>query len=161
MKIKAELLHTNFPSQVGQLMGITANIEPEIRLPRKFNVVQARAGVARSGRSWLQGRTMLCVGTCPAFLTELGALFDARVLATECPETEGIGQFSALLPDADCVLCPAKGLSETILEDLQQCCKLQHKPFVPLRNDSRTCYRHAFMKLADQLLRRPCAEARE
>ncbi len=158
MTQKTPRLRLTRAAQMQRPTGQFNDVEAAIRLPRDFAVTQSSTGATTSRRSWLHGRTMLCVGTCPDFLSELGALFDARVLSTRCPDTDDIGEFSTLLPGADCVLCPANSMDGATLENLQQCCKLQRKPFVPLRNASRTCYRHAFMKIADQLLHRGASD---
>tara|TARA_R110000751_G_scaffold288076_4_gene393263 strand:- start:115016 stop:115471 length:456 start_codon:yes stop_codon:yes gene_type:complete len=124
-----------------------------VELPSRLKAPALMRSGLRTKKQSLDGKNLLCItnGMMPAHLEEVASLFGAGIILADAEECLGAGATDVVLPHADCVLCPLSCIDPVTRTSLRRHCRLTGKSFMPLRNTSRTCLRHAVMRYADQL----------
>ena len=136
-----------------QDQGRTGQERFHVELPSSLNATAlARSGI-KTKKQALDGKNLLCItnGTMPAHLEEVASLFGAGIILADAEHCLRANAADLILPHADCVLCPLSCIDPVTRTSLRRHCRLTGKSFMPLRNTSRTCLRHAVMRYADQL----------
>lgn len=125
----------------------------QVELPSSLKASARTLPGIKIKKQSLDGKNLLCItnGTMPAHLEEVASLFGAGIILADAEECLGAGATDVVLPHADCVLCPLSCMDPVTRTSLRRHCRLTGKSFMPLRNTSRTCLRHAVMRYADQL----------
>lgn len=77
-------------------------------------------------------------------------MYGARFVHHDGGVEDNITRIDAVLPSVDCVLCPINCISHDACLRAKHGCQKLGKVFIPLKNDSQSCFKQALRQLSDE-----------
>lgn len=77
-------------------------------------------------------------------------MYGAKFVHHDGGVEDNITRIDAVLPSVDCVVCPINCISHDACLRAKHGCQKLGKVFIPLKNDSQSCFKQALKQLSDE-----------